>query len=158
MPTLGRFPAPVLTRLFHFYWRFSRGLTLGVRAVVLDPQGRIFLVEHSYIPGWHLPGGGVERGETMHEALERELKEEGNIDILGPPIFHGLYFNARVSDRDHVALFVVREFRQETPPAPNREITRSGFFAPDNLPDETTRATRARLAEVLGGADIAHRW
>jgi hypothetical protein len=63
-----------------------------------------------------------------------------------------------VTDRDHVALFVVRKFRQETPPRPNHEIIRSGFFAPDNLPDQTTRATRARLAEVLDGADITHRW
>ena len=51
---------PALRRVMHVYWRFARGLTLGVRALVVDGQGRIFLVKHSYVSGWHLPGGGVE--------------------------------------------------------------------------------------------------
>lgn len=133
-------------------------MTLGVRAVVLDEAGRVFLVEHSYVTGWHLPGGGVEPGETVIDALARELKEEGNIDLMEPPAFCGLYFNSRVSDRDHVALFVVRGFRQVTPPQPNYEIIRHGFFSPDELPGETTAATRARIDEVLSGANATHRW
>ena len=65
------------------YWRFfARALTFGVRALVIDPQGRVFLIKHSYVSGWHLPGGGVEPGETMREALTRELMEEGNIELL----------------------------------------------------------------------------
>jgi 8-oxo-dGTP pyrophosphatase MutT (NUDIX family) len=149
---------PILTPLFHLFWRFSRGLTLGVRAVVLNDEGRVFLVEHSYVPGWHLPGGGVETGETVYEALARELKEEGNIELVEPPILHGLYFNKRVSKRDHVALFVVRGFRQVTPPVPDREIIGHGFFAHTDLPPETTSATRARIAEVLGKSGDARTW
>src|SRR4051812_41703311 len=48
---------PILRRVMHFYWRFARGMTLGVRGLVLDGQGRIFLVKHSYVSGWHMPGG-----------------------------------------------------------------------------------------------------
>src|SRR5260370_41554272 len=94
----------VMRRLLHVYWRFSRGLTVGVRALVLDGEGRVFLVKHSYVPGWHLPGGGVEEGETLVAALARELREEGNTGVSGPPLLHGIYFNQRMSPRAHVAL------------------------------------------------------
>jgi ADP-ribose pyrophosphatase YjhB (NUDIX family) len=149
---------PATRRLMHFYWRFARATTLGVRALVFDQEGRVFLVQHSYVSGWHLPGGGVEAGETIGEALARELREEGNIEIAGAPTLHAVYFNRRASRRDHVALFVVRSFRQDTPPRPTFEIVAHGFFARDALPPETTAATRARLAEVLDGAPLSAWW
>ena len=113
---LRRALEPLIRPLMHFYWRFSRGATLGARAMVIDGQGRVFLVKHSYVDGWHLPGGGVETGETMLAALARELAEEGNILLTAPPQLHGVFFNERVSRRDHVALFIVREFRQDGAP------------------------------------------
>ena len=108
---LRRALEPVIRRLMHFYWRFSRSVTLGARAMVIDGSGRVFLVKHSYVAGWHLPGGGVETGETFLAALTRELAEEGNILMTGPPLLHGVFFNQRASRRDHVALFIVRELR-----------------------------------------------
>lgn len=155
---LRRAGEPVLRRVLHLWWRLSRGLTLGVRALVIDPEGRVFLVRHSYVSGWYLPGGGVEIGETLGEALVRELSEEGNLHLTGAATLHGVYLNARVSRRDHVALFVVRDFVQPAPPRPNREIVAAGFFPVDALPADTTRGTRARLAEVLGGAPVTEHW
>lgn len=149
---------PLIRRLLHAYWRFSRAHTLGVRGLIIDEEGKIFLVEHSYVGGWHLPGGGVEVGETLTESLARELREEGNIEIDGAPVLFGVYFNRRTSRRDHVALFIVRSFRQSAPPRPNSEIIAHGFFAPECLPEGTTRATRERLAEVLNGRAIADFW
>jgi 8-oxo-dGTP pyrophosphatase MutT (NUDIX family) len=155
---LRRALEPIIRPMVHFYWRFSRGATLGARALVIDGSGRIFLVKHSYVDGWHMPGGGVETGETLLTALARELAEEGNIQLAGKPELHGIFFNARVSRRDHVALYIVREFRQDGPPVPNQEIIAHGFFAIDALPPDTTRATRARIAEVLGGAAVSELW
>jgi ADP-ribose pyrophosphatase YjhB (NUDIX family) len=149
---------PAIRRGFHLYWRMSRGLTLGVRGLVVDEAGRIFLVKHTYVRGWHLPGGGVEPGETLLDALARELKEEGNIDLLEPPALHAVYFNTRVSRRDHVALFVIGAFRQPAPPVPDHEIMAHGFFAPDALPEDTVASVRARVAEVLMGAPLSQRW
>ena len=149
---------PAIRRSLHAYWRMSRGLTVGVRAVVFDGEGRVFLVKHSYVPGWHLPGGGVETGETIVTALERELREEGNIELTEPPVLHAIYFNRRISRRDHVAVYIVRGFRQLAPPQPNREIVAHGFFAPQALPEDTTRATRERIAEVITGRRPADVW
>ena len=149
---------PAVRRGLHLYWRMSRGLTLGVRALVVDEASRIFLVKHTYVPGWYLPGGGVEPGETLLDALARELKEEGNIDLIEPPALHAVYFNTRVSRRDHVALFVVGAFRQPAPPVPDHEIMAHGFFAPDALPDDTVASVRARVAEVLMGAPPSPHW
>ena len=140
---------PALRRLFHLYWRFARGMTLGVRGVVLDGDNRVFLVKHSYVAGWHLPGGGVEVGQTFRVALQRELMEEGRIEISGEPVLHGIFLNSHVSPRDHVAVYVVRDFRQGRKPEPNREIIDCGFFAADTLPPETTAGTRLRIAEVI---------
>ena len=120
---------PIIRRVLHFYWRLARGLTVGVRALVVDAEGRVFLVKHSYVSGWHLPGGGVETGETLMMALARELREEGNIELIVAPTLFAIYFNRRVSRRDHVALYVVRSFRQTAPPQPNNEIVAHGFFA-----------------------------
>ena len=149
---------PVLRRFFHLYWRLARGMTLGVRAVVLDGGDRVFLVKHSYVTGWHLPGGGVEVGETFAEALRRELAEEGRIELLDEPALHGVFLNSHVSPRDHVAVYLVRHFRQDRLPEPNREIIACGFFDAAALPAETTAGTRLRISEALEGKAPMATW
>ena len=149
---------PLLGRIFHLYWRFARGMTLGVRAVVLDRDNRVFLVKHSYVSGWHLPGGGVEVGETFADALRRELVEEGRIEVLGEPALHGLFLNSHVSRRDHVAVYLIRNFSQDRLPEANREIIACGFFDAKALPAETTEGTRLRIAEVLESREPISTW
>jgi 8-oxo-dGTP pyrophosphatase MutT (NUDIX family) len=149
---------PVLRWVFHLYWRFARGMTLGVRCLVLDGDNRVFLVKHSYVAGWHLPGGGVEVGETFCDALRRELMEEGRIELSGEPALHGLFFNSHVSRRDHVAVYIVRNYRQDRLPEANREIVACGFFEAGALPAETTEGTRLRISEVLEGRAPIATW
>lgn len=156
--TLRQKLEPALRQVFHLYFRLARGMTLGARGIVLDADDRVFLIKHSYISGWHLPGGGVEVGESFGEALRRELMEEGRIEITGEPRLHGIFFNSHVSRRDHVAVYVVRDYRQDRMPEPNNEIIGSGFFAMDALPAETTAGTRQRLAEVLQNAPQSATW
>ncbi|WP_243371063.1 NUDIX domain-containing protein [Microvirga solisilvae] len=147
-----------LTWGLHTYWRFARGMTLGVRAVVLDSQNRVFLIRHTYVPGWHLPGGGVETGETAIDALTRELVEEACIVLDEPPALAGVFFNSRVSRRDHVLVYVARRFTVLAEKQPDREIAEAGFFPLDNLPEGTTAATRRRLAEILEGQAPSATW
>jgi len=147
-----------LTAITHFIFRFTRPMTLGVRGIALDAEGKVFLVRHTYVPGWHLPGGGVDAGETLEQAMAKELMEEGHIRPDGAMELVGMYFNAHVSRRDHVAVFLIRTCVQERPRPPDREIAECGFFALDALPATTTRGTRARLAEALGGAARSPYW
>ena len=146
-------------RLFHFYFLMARPMTLGVRGLVHDTaQNSVLLVRHTYVPGWQLPGGGVEPGETAGEALERELREEGNIAMTAPPVLKSLHFNRRASRRDHVALYLVESFRQTVPKLPDREIAEAGFFRLNRLPEQTTPATQRRIAEIFGGAPASPDW
>jgi len=151
-------PPRLFTRLAHFWFLLTRPMTLGVRGLVLDDAGRALLVKHSYAPGWHLPGGGVEVGETFEQALARELAEEANVLIEGPASLHGLFLNRRISRRDHVAVYVVRRFRVTGERPPDREILAARFFPVDALPPDTTRGTRSRLKEALGGAPPTAEW
>jgi 8-oxo-dGTP pyrophosphatase MutT (NUDIX family) len=139
------------------WFRLRRGMTLGVRAAILDPQRGVLLVRHSYAPGWLFPGGGVERGETIHQAVEREIREEAGIVMTGKPHFHGLLSNEEKFPGDHIACFVIREFREQ-PHKADFEIREARFFPLDQLPEGTTGGTRRRIAEIVNGQDAAPLW
>ncbi len=145
-------------RLLHWSFLLTRPMSLGVRAIVISPDEKVLLVRHGYVPGWHFPGGGVEVGETCLESLTRELKEEARIAIEGPPFLHGVFFNNQTSRRDHVAAYVVRSFRVLGERPPDWEILEARFFPHEALPEGTTRATRARLAEIFESAPLSQLW
>jgi ADP-ribose pyrophosphatase YjhB (NUDIX family) len=145
-------------RLLHWSFLLTRPLSLGVRAIVISPDDEILLVRHGYVSGWHFPGGGVEVGETCLESLKRELEEEAHIAIEAPPVLHGIFFNTQTSRRDHVAAYVVRSFRVLGERPPDWEIAEARFFPRLALPEGTTRATRARLAEIFDSAPLSERW
>jgi 8-oxo-dGTP pyrophosphatase MutT (NUDIX family) len=156
-PEMSAFRYRVMTRVAHFIYFFTKGMTVGVRAACFDAQGRIFLVRHSYIPGWHMPGGGVERYETVREALVKELREEGNLQLTAPPVLFQVYYNRRTSKRDHV-VFYRCEVEQTAPRLKDHEIVESGFFSLAALPEGTTSATRRRLGEIAGETEIDDLW
>jgi ADP-ribose pyrophosphatase YjhB (NUDIX family) len=145
-------------RVLHFGFLVTRPMSLGVRGIVINSADEVMLVRHGYVSGWHFPGGGVEVGETCVESVTRELEEEACIALEGPPVLHGLFFNTQTSKRDHVAVYVVRNFRIMGERTPNWEIREARFFPRSALPEGTTRATRARLAEIFDSAPISDRW
>lgn len=156
--TLKRWLFRAVKPVLHAAYRQTRGMTLGTRTVVLTgAPAQVLLVRHGYAPGWLLPGGGVERGETLAQSAMRELREEAGIVAGEEPGFHGIFLNDAQFAGDHVACFVLRRFRREIF-TPNREIAEARFFPVASLPEGTTPGTRRRIAEVMEGRPAPGVW
>lgn len=148
---------PFTRPLFFAHARASRGMTLGVRGVAVDAGGRVLLVKHTYLHGWWLPGGGVERGQTAEDALIREMREEAGLIVEGRPALVSVHANERHFRGDHVLVYRIDRFAL-TDRTSHGEIADIGWFEVDALPDDAHRATRARLQEVFGGVEVNPVW
>ncbi|MEP1444468.1 MAG: NUDIX domain-containing protein [Hyphomicrobiales bacterium] len=149
----------LIARIMHYVHLIRRSHTLGVRAIVQKEDGSVLLVKHTYVPGWYLPGGGVEWGETLYQALEKELMEEAGVTLTEKAKMLAVYQNRKASKRDHVALYHCPNWRQDNKPnLPNHEIIAAEFFALNDLPDGTTDATKRRLAEHEAGGPFSDYW
>ena len=146
-------------RLAHRLAVHVNGLSIGVRCLLTDnDRDTVLLVRHTYLPGWHFPGGGVHPGETVAEAAHRELVEEAGIELLQAPDLCGVYINRRLNRRDHVLLFRCGRWRAQREFRPNFEIAEMGFFDLNDLPADLSRGTARRLAEVFDGKPVSEEW
>lgn len=123
-------------------------VAFGVSAILQNEAGRVLLVRQRYSKGWHLPGGGVERGEPPAEAIIRELQEEIGLQQAESPILHGLYTRAVGMATNVVALYRVPNayfaFR------PNAEIAEILWAKAESPPGDATPGTLRRLTELIG--------
>ncbi len=148
----------LLGKAARLFWRVTRPRTIGVRAVLLDPAGRIALVRHTYIAGWYLPGGGVKKGESIVDALSRELAEEVAIGDATIERVLGVYHSRREGKDDHVVVYVAQAGTDTLRGADALEVAGAGWFAPDALPPGTTPATLRRIGEYRQGATGGGEW
>jgi ADP-ribose pyrophosphatase YjhB (NUDIX family) len=154
----------VVRRFVFRLWRFASGIfervlgrvSLGVRVLAFKDD-KVLLVRMTYLRDWYLPGGGVDRGETLLASAQRELREETAFEARDLKL-HGIYLNERKGRSDHVALFAAHELVELPGLRPDHEIAEIGFFAVDQLPETTSPATRARITEFLNGTRPPERW
>lgn len=132
-------------------------MTLGVRGVVEDRAGRVLLVRHTYTPGLHFPGGGVEKAEPALTALRRELQEEAGVQILAGAELYGVYSNHASFKNDHVLLYRVRAWEQ-TATDNHGEIAEIVWADPLAPPTGTSAGTVRRLQELYADAPLSDFW
>jgi len=144
------------------YWKFFKIETFGVRALICKNH-KILLVKHRYGNYWVMPGGGVDKKETAEQATIRELKEEAGIIVNKIDYKLGYYKNTREGKNDHVYCFVATDF--EIISNFNRkfidflEIAEMAWFDLHQLPESTSRATKARINEFLTNKkDLIEDW
>jgi 8-oxo-dGTP pyrophosphatase MutT (NUDIX family) len=145
-------------RAFQSFWRMRRPATLGVRGVVVNSEGDVLLIRHTYTPGWHFPGGGVERGETCGLALRREMEEEAGIVAEEAALeLVSVHANHAFFPNDHVLVYRVRAWRQGAP-TQRGEIAEIRFVDPLNPPADTSKGTKHRLDELFSGKPRSELW
>ncbi|MEM9222068.1 MAG: NUDIX domain-containing protein [Pseudomonadota bacterium] len=149
----------------HLIWRLRvlirPPVTLGVRCLVRDSTGAVVLVRHTYVRGWHFPGGAVDPGESAADAAHRELMEETGISPTEAPHLVSLYFNRSLAARDHVALYrwdLDHAIDPSSLRAQPREIAEVGLFAPGQLPDGVSSSVRRRLEEGAQDGEPSTHW
>ena len=148
----------VRTRVHLFSVGVRKRLTVGVRAVLLDDR-KVLLLRHTYLPGWQFPGGGVEPGEAAEQSAAREVMEETGYTVAGRPALHGFYLNRLAGgSRDHVAVYLWREFSSVRAFSPNHEIADLAWFDVEALPGDVEAGTARRLDEIFSGKAPDTQW
>ncbi len=131
----------------------------GVRVLVDNGHGEVLLLRHWYAPGvWTMPGGGINRGETMEDAALRELREETGYVAPGIGGKIGTYCGVRPDDQV-VAVFVT-SYTGSLRLLPDIEVMERGFFDMSALPENISPANRRRIEEYLAGVrnSVGTRW
>ena len=129
-------------------WFVARPQVRGVLAVPLTPEGRVVLVRLTYARGWHLPGGGVKKGETPEDAVIRELEEEIGLEAHGG-MLHVSAFDHRPDRRRGTSdLFLLRDARYN--PRRSLEIEEVAAFDRSDLPAGVTPLTREKIEDAFG--------
>jgi 8-oxo-dGTP pyrophosphatase MutT (NUDIX family) len=133
--------------LLRISWFFTRPVTLGVRILLIREQ-RVLLVRHTYQDAWFIPGGMVKRGETLEQAIRREVQEECGAQLQNLQLF-GAYTNFMDYKSDHVVVFLSTAF--EVVGTKDWEIERVAFFPLDHLPEDISPGCLHRIEEYSQG-------
>ncbi|HEX8992838.1 MAG TPA: NUDIX domain-containing protein, partial [Anaerolineales bacterium] len=129
-PAAGRLLLRVAYLLHQVYLFFVRPLAIGVRVMMIRNR-EVLLLRQTYTRGWFMPGGGVDRGETLDAAARREAAEETGAELHNLRLV-GAYTNLTEWKSDHNILFLSTDFTLSG--KPDLEVAELRFFPLDALP------------------------
>jgi 8-oxo-dGTP pyrophosphatase MutT (NUDIX family) len=147
-----------LLRIYYSFMHIIGGKSVGARAIVLSEDlEKILLVYHTYCPNWHLPGGGVKKGEHPFEAVVREVYEETGVKCLGSPEFFGVYYQKYMGVDDYPFVYVIQNWVQEKDNY-SPEIKEIRWFSIFELPDDMDPGSLQRIHEYCLGGSPTREW
>lgn len=138
-------------------WQYLLGISsLGARAIVINQRNQVLLVKHTYEPHWHIPGGGVKKGESPKVALLRELKEEVGLETREEPTLFGIYHHYCLKVNDYPIVYIVKNF--SITEVSSLEIEDTGWFDYTALPALISAGTQRRLDEYFTRKPPSEAW
>ncbi len=129
--------------------------TVGVRALVVK-DNQVLLVKHTYQEQWYTIGGAVEKGESLVQAIVRELKEEVGAILTAPPQLSSVFYSRNEKRDDYIIFYLVTSCVFED--ACCSEIQEKKWFLFDALPSDISPATQRRIDEHLGKITASDKW
>ena len=136
-----------LYHLFRMIWLWFKPLPIGVRVLMVRDE-KIFLVKHIYEDYWYVPGGTVERGETLEQSVRREAWEEAGATLNDLQLF-GVYSHTEFRKSSHIVVFTSQNFILNG--ESDHEIEASGFYPLIDLPDKMSPGVFHRIEEYKAG-------
>jgi 8-oxo-dGTP pyrophosphatase MutT (NUDIX family) len=137
------------------------GLRVSVNAFILDDAGRVLLQRRSDNGNWNMPGGGLELGESLSEALKREVCEETGLEVTilryvgvysDPASTSLAYPDGRVV---HYIAHVLECRVTGGVLQHDHESLALGWFDPNDLPEPFSPQHRPRIADALQQLEAA---
>lgn len=134
--------------LLTLYWALFKVVTIGVR-VLIEHEGKILLIKHSYRKGYYFPGGGVKRGEEFAHACIREVFEETGL-VIDKMQLVSVYRNFMENKNNCVLIYRAgKVVNPDELKADGVEIVEATWFDPTNPPEEASYYTKQALASLF---------
>jgi len=147
----------LLSKTFLFLKGTIQRQTIGARGILID-DNKVLLIRHSYLPHWQFPGGGVDVGETFENTMRREVLEETGYLVNGAVELYGVFHNIEATNRDHLAIYIARDFEIAHQFKPSREIVDMQWFDINELPNNIATSAKRRIDEIFNGVAKDLKW
>ncbi len=147
----------IVTKIRRLYWRVFQPITLGVKILIVVKE-EVLLIRNTYHSSWFLPGGGVDKGESVQEAARREILEECGISLQDKIEVQDIYYNNAESKNDHIVFFVKELKIKPNVNKQNSEISECAFFPRDDLPNNISPATERRINDFFHNNPTQRTW
>lgn len=148
-----RIPSGMWTLVKEVARHVLRRPVVGIAAAARAPDGRWLLIRRTDTGEWALPGGTLEWGERLRDAIARELGEEAGVDVIELGAVSGVYSDPDRDQRFHAVTVVVHARVSEPlrPPVNPMEVAEVGLFEAGELPQRLAHGMTRMLDDAVGG-------